>query len=211
MNELIPDRHPVSVGCRCSFLLSKRFFLAWQGVAKCVFRAIGLRPNPNRSFFQKISKAWKNIFNKAKKYFQQSENSVWIYPNCSTSPSVLEYLRLSTAILVCQYWTLAILDFPIVWCKIVRTDIVFAYDNPGVIGYDLPDSWPCQDKNETVLLTRILPIACDFVRCICDRHPTDTGCRSLLCYVLRSYKELPIPWKNKESPPQKIGWNRDSI
>ena len=75
-----------------------------------------------------------------KKYFQQSENSVWIYPNYSTSPSVLEYLQLSTAILVCKYWTLARLDCSVVWCKIVRTYIVLAYDNPDVIGYDLIDS-----------------------------------------------------------------------
>ena len=134
MNESVFDRHPVSVGCRCSFLPSKRFlFLAWHGAAKCGFRAIDLCSNPNRPLFSKISEG-------LKKYFQQSENSVWTYPNCSTSPSVLEYLRLSTAIRVCQYWTLAILDFPIAWCKIVRTDIVFAYDNPGVICYDLPDS-----------------------------------------------------------------------
>ena len=124
MNELVSDRHPVSVGCRCSFLPSKRFlFLAWQGVAKCVFRAIGLRPNPNRTLFSKIFKG-------LKKYFQQSENSVWIYPNCNTSPSVLEYLQRGTVMLVCKYWTLAILDFPIAWCKIVRTHMVFAYNNP---------------------------------------------------------------------------------
>ena len=47
------------------------------------------------------------IFNKAKKFFQQSENSIWIYPNCSTYPSVLGYLRVSTVILVYKYWTLA--------------------------------------------------------------------------------------------------------
>ena len=36
--------------------------------------------------------------------------------------------------LVCKYWTLVRLDCSVAWCKIVRTYIVFAYDNPDVIG-----------------------------------------------------------------------------
>ena len=50
------------------------------------------------SFCQELSKAWKNIFNKVIKIFQQSENPIWIYPNCSTSPSVLEYLQRSSGL-----------------------------------------------------------------------------------------------------------------
>ena len=134
MNESVFDRHPVSVGCRCSFLPSKRFlFGAWHGAAKCGFRAIDLRPNPNRSLFSKISEGLKKYFHSSEKIFSAKRKFNLDRPK-------LQYLRLSTAIRVCQYWTLAILDFPIVWCKIVRTDIVFAYDNPGVICYDLPDS-----------------------------------------------------------------------
>ena len=82
----------------------------------------------------------KNIFTKAKIQFGHTQTAVLPHRYPSTYMPVLEYLRLSTAIRVCQYWTLARLDFPIAWCKIVRTDIVFAYDNPGVICYDLPDS-----------------------------------------------------------------------
>ena len=124
------SRFSTDTRCRWSvgalFLLSKRFlFLAWQGAIKLRFESSCKRwhkPWGQSTFvpiqiarcFQNFSRAWKNIFNKAEKYFQQSENSVWIDPNCNTSPSLLEYLRLSTAILVCQYWTLAILDFPIV-------------------------------------------------------------------------------------------------
>ena len=134
MNELIFDRHPVSVGCRCSFLPSKRFlFLAWHGVAKCVFRAMDLRPNPNRSLFSKIFKPLKKFFHFVEKKFSTKRKFNLDRPK-------LEYLAVSTVILVCKYWTLAILDFPITWSKIVRTHMVFAYNNPGVICYDLPDS-----------------------------------------------------------------------
>ena len=134
MNEPIFDRYPVSVGCRCSFLPSKRFlFLAWHGAAKCVFRVIDLRPNTNCSLFSKIFKGLKNFFHYAEKFFSTKRKFNLDRPK-------LEYLAVSTVILICKYWTLAILDFPIAWCKIVRTHIVFAYNNPGVICYDLPDS-----------------------------------------------------------------------
>ena len=124
MNESVFDRHPVSVGCRCSFLLSKRFlFLAWHGAAKCVFRVIDLRPNPNRSLFSKIFKGLKIFFHFAENFFSTKRNFDLDRPK-------LEYLAVSTAILVSKYWTLAILDFPIAWCKIVRTHMVFAYNNP---------------------------------------------------------------------------------
>ena len=68
------------------------------------------------------------IFKGLKINFQQSENSIWIYPNCSTYPSVLEYLRLSTAVLAKKYWTLAKLNIPIVSCKNVRMHMVFSYN-----------------------------------------------------------------------------------
>ena len=68
-----------------------------------------------------------------KKFFGYTQTAV-------LPPSVLEYLQGSTAIPVCKYWSLARLDFLIAWCKIVRTYMGFAYNNPDVIGYDLPDS-----------------------------------------------------------------------
>ena len=121
-------------GVGALFLLGKRFlFLAWHGTAKCVFRAIDLRPNPNRSLFSKIFKPLKNFFHFGEKIFSTKRKFNLDRPK-------LEYLAVSTAILICQYWTLARLDFSIAWCKIVRTHIVFAYNNPGVICYDLPDS-----------------------------------------------------------------------
>ena len=124
MNELIFDRHPVSVGCRCSFLPSKRFlFLAWQGATKCVFRVIDLRPNPNRSLFSKFFKPLKNFFHFGEKIFSTKRKFNLDRPK-------LECLAVSTVTLVCKYCTLAILDFPIAWCKIVRTHMVFAYNNP---------------------------------------------------------------------------------
>ena len=130
-------------GVGALFLLSKRFlFLAWQGAAKCGlgfrveclgYRAIDLRPNPNRSLFSKFFKPLKNFFHFGEKIFSTKRKFNLDRPK-------LEYLAVSTAILVCKYWTLVRLDFLIAWCKIVRTHMVFAYNNPGVICYDLPDS-----------------------------------------------------------------------
>ena len=148
-------------------------------------------PLPSALLFSKIFKGLK-IF------FQQSENSIWIYPNCSTSPSVLEYLRLSTGL-----WHNSI--FPLCRVEIVRTYVAFLYNNLYRTSPLPTDLWTL-----LTLVLRPLPgqkwncfthsdmaySMWDFAWCICDRHPTDTGCRSLLCYVSCSCNELPTPWWN---------------
>ena len=78
-------------------LPSKRFlFLAWHGAAKCGFRAIDLRPNPNRPLFSKISEG-------LKKYFHFSEKTFSAKRKFNLDRPKLQYFPIGTRVLAAKY------------------------------------------------------------------------------------------------------------
>ena len=84
-------------GIGALFLLSKRFlFLAWHGAAKCGFRAIDLRPNPNRSLFSKNYKGLKKKFHYDEKIFSTKRKF------CLDIPK-LQYFPIGTRVLAAKY------------------------------------------------------------------------------------------------------------
>ncbi len=103
------------------------------------------------------------------KNFQGLENKFSTKRKFNLDGPKLQYLRVSTVILVYKYWTLAKLKIAIVSCKNVRIHMAFSYNNSYndfaianrfMNFLNLSGFAPCQGKNEIVLLTHVWPIAC---------------------------------------------------
>ena len=120
------------------------------------------------------------------------------YAMGKSSIAKVQYLHTNVTVLTAKYCNTGMqvlvfskTRFSIVWWKIVRTYMGLAYNNPGN-GLLRPNrfltvpgqKWNCFTHSDIA----------NSIRRICNRHPTDTGYRSLLRYVSRSFNKLPIPW-----------------